>query len=53
MEGSGGWMWKWKHINRSTILYKLLHKLDKLLEKRNLLYERNARQTAKKIKREK
>lgn len=25
--------WKWKHIKRSTILYKLLHKFDKLLEK--------------------
>lgn len=25
--------WKWKHINRSTIRYKLLHKFDKLLDK--------------------
>lgn len=25
--------WKWKHINRSTILYKLLHMFDKLLKK--------------------
>lgn len=30
MEGG----WKWKHINRSTILYKLLHKIDKLLKKK-------------------
>lgn len=27
--------WKWKHINRGTILYKLLHKFDKLGEKGN------------------
>lgn len=40
--------WKWKHINRSTILYKLLHKFDKLLKKRNPLYERIAQQTEKK-----
>lgn len=25
--------WKWKHINRGTTLYKLLHRFDKLGEK--------------------
>lgn len=39
--------WKWKHINRSTILYKLLHKFDKLLE-RNLFYEYNKKQNSDK-----
>lgn len=39
--------WKWKHINRGTILYKLLHKFDKLGEVRKSSLKANSKANSK------
>lgn len=44
MEGG----WKRKHINRGTILYKLLHKFDKLGEEGKPIPKQTARDKKKK-----
>lgn len=46
--GGRGGRWKWTDINRSTILYKLLHRSDRLLKKESSLSALQNRQRKKK-----